>query len=102
MVRCCCIRVSLDYVSLGSIRRCQSVTVSAGALLSFASSVIRLILRPLRWTRWYAAAAYGSRLTTSRLVCFRRCQSVMVSAGAQPSFDSSVTRLRLRLLRWTR
>ena len=28
MVRCCYIRVPLDYVSLGSIRRCQSVMVS--------------------------------------------------------------------------
>ena len=52
-------------------------------------------------TQWYAAAACGSRSSTSRLICGDTFRLETVSANVLPSFDPSVTRLRLMPLRYT-
>ena len=87
--------------SMPRLTRCGTVrsgTVSADAPLSFGPYVIRLRLLLLLYTRRHAAAACGSRSSTSRVICYDTGRSRTVSADARRSFDPSVTRcIRLPL-----
>ena len=80
----------------------RSGTVSADARRSFDPSVTRHILLPLLHTRRYAAAACGSRSSTSRLICCDTAGPRTFSANARLSLDSSVTRHILLPLLYTR
>ena len=78
--------VSLEYVSLDLLRYCSSLTVSVDASLSFDPYVTRLRLLPLPYIRRCAAAACGSRLSTSRWIYCDTVRSRTVSADVRRSF----------------